>query len=446
MVFLSLIFLLLLVLVGAVVESASIQISKNEKRADASRAVESIFAEYQRDLLEQYAIFGLEGSYESGNMSEENVLNRLIFYGAENNDIDIIAIRYLTDHNGQEFYRQAVEFQKMKAGISAAESLLGKNSEWKEQEYLAKSYEKEDEKTDGLLQQILGTEKQELSSENNPLEWLKTLKSEAFLGIVMPKDSVISDTVLKPEQLVSKRSRREGRGSLYEKTEDTGDAVFFNLYLLERFGNVKNKKDSTYLKYELEYLLAGEMSDAENLENAMRKLCNVRFGINYAYLLSDFEMQAEAEVLAGTISALAAVPGLTPVMKQAILLTWAYGEAMLDVRTLLEGEKVPILKTEETWKLSVDNLIDITDIGLPENVQSSEKGLSYEEYLQLVLLAEKKETLTMRALDLIELNLINGHGKNFFRADACVTGAKFEVTCPIRRNINYRFQMEYQYH
>ena len=58
----------------------------------------------------------------------------------------------------------------------------------------------------------------------------------------------------------------------------------------------------------------------------------------------------------------------------------------------------------------------------------------------------KKETLTMRALDLIELNLINGHGKNFFRADACVTGAKFEVTCPIRRNINYRFQMEYQYH
>ena len=51
-VFLSFIFFLLLVLVGAVIESASIQIRKNEKRADASMAVESVFAEYQRDLLE----------------------------------------------------------------------------------------------------------------------------------------------------------------------------------------------------------------------------------------------------------------------------------------------------------------------------------------------------------------------------------------------------------
>ena len=51
-VFLSFVFLLLLALVGAVLESASIQMLKNEKRADASMATESVFAEYQRDLLE----------------------------------------------------------------------------------------------------------------------------------------------------------------------------------------------------------------------------------------------------------------------------------------------------------------------------------------------------------------------------------------------------------
>ena len=45
-VFLSLVFLLLLTLVGALLESASIQLAKNEKRADAGRAVESAFAEY----------------------------------------------------------------------------------------------------------------------------------------------------------------------------------------------------------------------------------------------------------------------------------------------------------------------------------------------------------------------------------------------------------------
>ena len=53
-VFLSLVFLLLLTLVGALLESASIQLAKNEKRADAGRAVESAFAEYQKDLLEYF--------------------------------------------------------------------------------------------------------------------------------------------------------------------------------------------------------------------------------------------------------------------------------------------------------------------------------------------------------------------------------------------------------
>ena len=53
-VFLSLVFLLLLTLVGALLESASIQLAKNERRADAGRAVESAFAEYQKDLLERY--------------------------------------------------------------------------------------------------------------------------------------------------------------------------------------------------------------------------------------------------------------------------------------------------------------------------------------------------------------------------------------------------------
>ena len=101
-VFLSLVFLLLLTLVGALLESASIQLAKNERRADAGRAVESVFAEYQKDLLERYGIFAIEGSYESGTMSEENILNRLSFYGAENIETEIAAIRYLTDQNGKE--------------------------------------------------------------------------------------------------------------------------------------------------------------------------------------------------------------------------------------------------------------------------------------------------------------------------------------------------------
>ncbi len=42
-------------------ESASIQSAKNHRRADMDRAMESVFAEYQKDLLEEYELL-LEGS------------------------------------------------------------------------------------------------------------------------------------------------------------------------------------------------------------------------------------------------------------------------------------------------------------------------------------------------------------------------------------------------
>ena len=63
--YLSLVFILLISFAGAMLESASLQNVKNYRRADMTRAVESIFAEYQKELWEVYGIFALEGSYET---------------------------------------------------------------------------------------------------------------------------------------------------------------------------------------------------------------------------------------------------------------------------------------------------------------------------------------------------------------------------------------------
>ena len=445
-VFFSLVFLLLLALVGAVVESVSIQVQKNEKRADAGRAAESIFAEYQRNLLEKYGVFALEEGYESGQISEENVLNRLSFYGAENMDIAIVAIRYLTDDDGREFFRQAVEYQKMKTGMSVVEDVLEHQSVWEEKEYLAEEYEEADEKADADLQQILQSEEQELPDEDNPIELLRTWKSGAFLNLILPNEFTLSEKTLDSCELLSERDHRKGYGTLYEKESESGDTVFFNLYLLEKLGNAMSRKEDTYLQYELEYVLEGKESDIKNLEAVTKKLCNIRFGINYAYLLTNQTMQAEAEALAGTISILIAAPAIIPAMKQGILLAWAYGEAMMDVRALLEDEKVPLIKTQETWKLSLESLLDIEERGLPIEKKKEETGLTYKEYLQMLLLTKKKEVLTMRALNLVELNISSMDGKSFFKADACITGAKFQMDCPMRRNVHYQFQVSYQYH
>ena len=64
--YLSLIFILFISFVGGIMESASVQMAKNYRRADMNRAIESVFAEYQKELLDEYEIFALEATYETG--------------------------------------------------------------------------------------------------------------------------------------------------------------------------------------------------------------------------------------------------------------------------------------------------------------------------------------------------------------------------------------------
>lgn len=410
-VFLSLVFLLLLTLVGALLESASIQLAKNERRADAGRAVESAFAEYQKDLLERYGIFAIEGSYESGTMSEENILNRLSFYGAENIETEIAAIRYLTDQNGKEFLRQAVEYEKMKTGAA----------------------------------QMLESEKEELPAENNPLADIVDIQAQALLNLVSPEGFTLSSKAVKSEETVSNRKLRQGYGTMKEKDNGAGDTIFFNLYLIDKFGNAANKKKNTVLDYEMEYLLGGKASDKDNLEYVIGRIRILRFAVNYGYLLTDKDMQMEVDTLATTLSAVFLSPEIGPVIKHALLLAWAYGESLTDVKTLLAGKKVPAVKSKESWNLTLDGLLELAkNRSIPEG-KETEEGNSYEQYLQMMLVLKSKEELSMRALDLVEMNLRSGMEKTFFRADACVSGADFDMTCYLRRGIRYQYHILYQY-
>lgn len=83
-------------------------------------------------------------------------------------------------------------------------------------------------------------------------------------------------------------------------------------------------------------------------------------------------------------------------------------------------------------------------VSIPEG-KETEEGNSYEQYLQMMLVLKSKEELSMRALDLVEMNLRSGMEKTFFRADACVSGADFDMTCYLRRGIRYQYHIVYQY-
>lgn len=112
-VYLSLVFILLISFAGAMLESASLQNVKNYRRADMTRAVESIFAEYQKELWEVYGIFALEGSYETGSYNEELLKERLAYYGASGMDQEITRIQLLTDQGASAFYEQVTAYMEI---------------------------------------------------------------------------------------------------------------------------------------------------------------------------------------------------------------------------------------------------------------------------------------------------------------------------------------------
>lgn len=95
------------------------------------RAVESLFAEYQKELLEEYDLFGLDGTYETGNYSEERVLNRITVYGAVAGESQVEAVRFLSDGEGREFADQVCRYMENRFGIDIIKDLIGKEDEAK---------------------------------------------------------------------------------------------------------------------------------------------------------------------------------------------------------------------------------------------------------------------------------------------------------------------------
>ena len=72
-------------------------------------------------------------------------------------------------------------------------------------------------------------------------------------------------------------------------------------------------------------------------------------------------------------------------------------------------------------------------------------GMDYKDYLKILLFLEKKERLSMRCLDLVELNLKKVHGLSFFKVDLCVTEIQMKCRCSFRRGITYTFPVDFSY-
>ena len=190
------------------------------------------------------------------------------------------------------------------------------------------------------------------------------------------------------------------------------------------------RKQAGSLDYQIEYILAGKDSDIENLKNIVHRLLLLREGVNFAYAVANADMRKQAGILALALTAGVGVPGLTAAVRAALLLAWAYGESLLDVRTLLAGGKVPLAKTADTWKLSLENLENLETV-LTECDQGGGKGQSYVDYLRILLCLGGKDKYPLRALDMSE-GVLRQAGQKNARADHWVAEVKAQVQWEIK--------------
>ena len=440
-VFLSLIILIMLSFTMAVLESASIQVSKNIRRADTERAVESVFAEYQKTLLEEYDLFCIDGTYETGNYSENLLLDRLAVYGAVKGETQIEGIRFLSNQKGREFSGQIRRYIENKYGLDSIKDLTQKEEEIKRREEEIRKAEDTETQIDQEMDKILNGREEE-----TPLDFLQRLKQKVLVELVLPKNHPVSQKTVEGSKGVSQREARLGKGTMPKEDGNiVGERWCLLSYIKEHFGSYIQTEERKPLEYEKEYLLGGKTEDMENMEVVLSGIRRIRFVPNYLYIQTDTKKKSEAKAVAVTVCTLLGNPELTEVVQQGILAAWAYGETIMDLRTLTAGGNVPAVKTEQNWKLSISGLLKL---GTQEDTGNSEEkgeGMGYEDYLNILLLVEKPEILRMRMLDLIEWNMKIRFGCPFFQADACVTKIRLKSTCKLRRGITYQFSTYYSY-
>ena len=81
--------------------------------------------------------------------------------------------------------------------------------------------------------------------------------------------------------------------------------------------------------------------------------------MNLAHILRDPVKREEARSLAIVIAGGTGMAPLAAVLSFFIMTVWALGEALADVRCLLEGGKVPLVKSSSQWKLDLQGLLDL---------------------------------------------------------------------------------------
>ncbi len=395
---------------------------------------DTVLASYNRDLWEDYHLMfwevpdgdipgmseleSLQQSAVEGNRAAAGLhVNNYYVLPVHLSEVTTTGYQLVTDDGGAAFRTQACEMIKLATAENAIDNLLtwisGEDLQEEETDLesealgaleslesaAAAAEESGAETSDTAVADV--SDSAGIKIQENPLEWVRKVKNNGILAFVTTEQNV-SDKAIDTGGCIAKRTLSAGNTVASADGGALDNLVWFYLYLDEYFYDFTESSEDHALDYELEYMIGGKGSDKENLKAVVRKLLLTREAANMLFLETNAVRKAEAASVALLLSSMVALPVLEPLVEQGILAAWAYAESISDVRILLEGGKVKLVKTEDQWHTDIKSIASSV---MSADGKQQKEGLSYSNYLQLLMRTVSKEKLTQRAMDIIEKNL-----------------------------------------
>ena len=469
-VFLSLSIMIILSLILVLFQGARTGAVKMKTEAVMDIAMNSVLAEYSRALYEQYGLLMVDTSYGSDNPSVVNTEEHLRYYAEKNfdraaggtitgastifstyvKDVHITGSSFAMDGDGAVLKRQILAYMAGEPIEGALTDVYDTVAAIKESGLDTTDVEAMAEENQRQLDEIElppvvdedGNEKE--ASLGNPADTVNSQKRIGALPLAVKDMSKISTVAVNPSDYASHRKLNKGTGLMDTEDISFAEAGLLDEYYYEKCSRYGDEMDKALLKYQLEYLAYGQGSDYENLNKFATELLFWREASNMLYLFGCTAKVAEVEALATAITAIFMVPELEPLVKYSILFAWTFAESISDLNILFSGGRVPLFKSDSTWRLSFSNLFGFRSY---LNGGDLGEGLYYKDYLRAKLLMTDQSTKLYRMADIMEMDVRQTVGNGNFKIDYCLDvfraeleiGTGFGYDAKIERIYGYEF-------
>lgn len=419
-VFMSMCLAVFLLFVGTVLESARAALLQNQLQRGAEAAMDSLFSQYDGDLFDQFGILMLntedlpdfqgmdelllDALKQEMDLKEGRITVGGNLFREQAEAVQVLDVMPATAMEGELFARSVLEYMKYRLPTvlvqeAAKELALVKQGE--------EAKGGRTDQTEEIEQQLPKGEgqagKAEEAIQGSILGKVKALKENGFMELVLPAGYTASQKRTTKSDFPSNNNSGSGTAPS-NLTGNLLNNLMFCEYALEYLSDFTRESSNEVLQYELEYVIYGSGIDRENLKGCIEAMLLLREGMNIMTIYQNSYLEAQADAFAAALVGWTGIAPLVEAVKAAAVGAWAYGEAVTDVRALLGGGQVPLLKQGDEWYLTLTDLPKLLE-GKVLGTRSYESGLDYQDYLRIMLLMTNEKDKYYRVMDMIQCRL-----------------------------------------